>query len=117
MTRFVRVAALADLPVGRGRTVFVEGRSFALFVVDGEVCALDDACPHAGSSLGAGSLDGGYVACRAHGLRFDVRTGRMRGADGLRAQTYPVRVTDGEVAVGIDATAEERTGPASGPSW
>jgi len=103
MNRFVRVCAAADIPVDRSRPAFAEGRLVALFKVDGEVFALDDSCPHAGSSLAAGRFDGATVTCRAHGMRFDVRTGRMPGIDGLRATTYPVRVLDGEVLVGTDS--------------
>ena len=107
MVRFVRVVTAAEIPSDRGRPVFAEGKLIVLFKVDGAIHALDDSCPHAGSSLAAGKLDGAFVQCRVHGLRFDVRTGRMRGADGLCAKTYPVRVVDGEVAVGIDC--EEAT--------
>ena len=102
MIRFVRVIASAEIPSDRGRLVFAEGKTIALYQVDGAICALDDSCPHAGSSLAAGELEGAFVQCRAHGLRFDVRTGRMRGVDGFCAKTYPVRVIDGEVAVGIE---------------
>jgi 3-phenylpropionate/trans-cinnamate dioxygenase ferredoxin subunit len=102
MIRFVRVANAAEVPSDRARPVFVDGKVVALFKVDGAIHALDDSCPHAGSSLSAGKLEGAFVQCRGHGLRFDVRTGRMRGVDGYCAKTYPVRVTDGEVAIGID---------------
>jgi len=102
MTRFVRVAKLDEILAGRGRLVFVDGKAIALFKVEGEVYALDDSCPHAGSSLGMGRQDGAFVTCRAHGLCFDVRTGRMRGVDGLCAKTYRVQVVAGEVAVDID---------------
>ena len=102
MTRFVPVARADAIPSDRARPVFVDGRVIALFKVDGAVYALDDSCPHAGSSLAAGKLEGALVQCRAHGLRFDVRTGRMRGVDGFCAKSYPVRVTNGEIAVGIE---------------
>jgi 3-phenylpropionate/trans-cinnamate dioxygenase ferredoxin subunit len=102
MTRFVRVIAVAGIPTDRGRLVFVQGRTIAMFKLDGVVHAIDDSCPHAGSSLAAGKLEGAFVQCRGHGLHFDVRPGRMRGADSFCAKTYPVRVVDGEVAVGIE---------------
>jgi 3-phenylpropionate/trans-cinnamate dioxygenase ferredoxin component len=102
MTRFVRVAAVSDVPSGGRRLVFVEGKSYVLFNVGGDVYALDDSCPHAGASLFSGKLDGAIVACRAHGLRFDVRTGRMHGVDGLCATTCPVEVVDGEIRIGIE---------------
>ena len=102
MTRFVRVADLADVAVGAARLVRAEGRSVALFNVGGDVYALDDSCPHQGSSLAFGKFHGTVVTCRAHGLRFDVRTGRMGNAGGLCAKTYPVRMDGTEVAVCID---------------
>ncbi len=101
MIRFARVAAFADIPAGGRWLVFVDGKGIALFNVEGAVYALDDSCPHAGSSLAAGKLDGALVQCRAHGLRFDVRTGRMRGIDGFCAKSFPVRVVDGDILVGL----------------
>ena len=89
--------------------MFVAGKVIALFNVGGDLYALDDACPHAGSSLGMGKLDGAIVQCRAHGLRFDVRTGCMAGSGGLRATSYGVRVTGNDVAVRVEAqTCGER---------
>jgi 3-phenylpropionate/trans-cinnamate dioxygenase ferredoxin subunit len=102
MTKFIRVAAAADIPAGARRLVFVEGKGIALFNVGGTVHALEDSCPHAGASLFSGKLDGTVLACRAHGLRFDVRTGRMANVDGLCAKSYPVAIVDGDVTVGID---------------
>jgi 3-phenylpropionate/trans-cinnamate dioxygenase ferredoxin subunit len=99
---FVRVAAVADIPPGSRRMAFAEGKLVVLFNVDGAICALDDACPHRGSSLAAGKFDGTTVTCSAHGLRFDVRTGRMPGSGGLCAKPYPVQCIDGEVHVCID---------------
>ena len=102
MIRFVCVVTAAEIPI-RSRPAGVRRRQIvALFRVDGAIHALDDSCPHAGSSLSAGKLEGAFVQCRGHGLRFDVRTGRMRGVDGYCAKTYPVCVTDGQVAIGID---------------
>jgi 3-phenylpropionate/trans-cinnamate dioxygenase ferredoxin subunit len=101
--RFVRVAAEGEIPVGGRRMAFIDGKVIALFNVEGTVYALDDSCPHAGSSLAAGKLDGAIVTCRAHGLRFDVRTGRMPGVDGLCAKAQPVQVLDGEIRVGVDS--------------
>jgi 3-phenylpropionate/trans-cinnamate dioxygenase ferredoxin subunit len=102
MTAFVRVAKLDEIPTGRARLVFVEGKAIALFKVEGEVYALDDSCPHLGSSLGMGRQDGAFVTCRAHGLCFDVRTGRMRGVNGLCAKTYGVQVVAGDISIDID---------------
>jgi 3-phenylpropionate/trans-cinnamate dioxygenase ferredoxin component len=98
---FVRVASLEQVPAGQARVVFLNGTTVALFNVDGEICALDDSCPHAGSSLAGGRLEGSVVRCRAHGMRFDVKTGRMPGVDGLAAKSFPVRVINGEIEIGV----------------
>ena len=120
MSRFVRVAALAGIPADRGRPVFVDGKIIAVFRVGDEVYALDDSCPHAGSSLAAGRQDGAVIACRGHGLRFDVRTGRMRGIDGYCVKSYPARVVDGSVEVEIEdagpATTDGDAAAGAGPS-
>jgi len=102
MIRYVRLTAAAEIPVGGRRLAFIDGKGIALFNVDGTVYALDDTCPHNGSSLAAGKLEGSVIACRAHGLRFDVRTGRMPGVDGFCAKSLPVQVVDGDIAVGIE---------------
>lgn len=101
MTHYVRVCPLAGIPADRGRPVFVDEKTIAVFRVGDDVYALDDSCPHNGSSLAAGRQEGVIISCRAHGLRFDIRTGRMRGVDGFCAKSYPARVVDGTVEVDI----------------
>lgn len=94
-------AAEADLPDGSRRLVRRDGHEVALLRIDGTYYAIEDSCPHAGGSLVLGPLDGTTVTCRAHGLRFDVRTGCQPGDIGLRTGTYPVRVRDGRVEIDI----------------
>lgn len=48
----------------------VNGFDVAVFRHGEQVFALKDRCPHSGASLCVGSVDGGYVRCPAHGLRF-----------------------------------------------
>jgi len=90
------VIALDQLREGRGRSVAANGRRVALFRVGAQVHALDDSCPHAGASLAGGRVQGGMLACPAHGLAFELRSGCMR-AGTLAVRTYAVRVVDGRV--------------------
>lgn len=101
MSRYVRVAALSDVPAGGRRLVFVAGQGIVLFNVAGEIHALEDSCPHQGASLFSGKLDGPVVTCRAHGLRFDVRTGAMAGAAGLCVKRFPVAIAEGEISLDV----------------
>jgi len=96
---FAEAAALSDVPPGRSTTVALDGKQIALFNVDGQIFATADACPHAGSSLGWGQLDGKVVKCRSHGLCFDVTNGKNVGGAGLTLQTYPTRIDGDKILV------------------
>jgi nitrite reductase/ring-hydroxylating ferredoxin subunit len=54
-------------------------------LVDGEPCALEDACNHGGASLceGAKTEEGDAVICPLHGYVFVLRTGELRAPKGL----------------------------------
>lgn len=57
--------------------VDVAGTAVAVTVLDGEVHAFDDTCPHAGCSLADGELDEQNVVCPCHFARFDITTGAV----------------------------------------
>ena len=102
MADFREVAKLDQLAPGQGRTVTVRGMDVALFNVDGTVFAMDDACLHAGVSLGTGELRGKIVRCRAHGWRYDVTTGNTVDVEDCKVTCYPVKVVDGTILVALD---------------
>jgi 3-phenylpropionate/trans-cinnamate dioxygenase ferredoxin component len=102
MADFVEAARLDQVPPGKSTSVKVGGKDVALFNVDGTVHAMDDTCPHAGSSLGMGKLDGKIVTCRAHGMKFDVTTGCFAVGSGFGVASYPVKVVDGKILVAVE---------------
>jgi nitrite reductase/ring-hydroxylating ferredoxin subunit len=90
----------AQLPEPGGRALLrIEQRCMALFNINGEYHAIDDSCPHQGSSLASGKLDGRTVQCPAHGLRFDLRTGCMVNVPAMRIAVYPIQIEEGRVFV------------------
>ena len=101
MAAFVEVASVQELPPGTGRTFHVGDKEIAIFNVDGEVYAIDDACAHAGASLGAGKLQGKVLTCRAHGFRYDVTTGQVT-TGGFGVASYPAKVSDGRIFVEVE---------------
>lgn len=105
MAEWVDAAGTEQLPEGGRRLLRRASCEVALFNVQGKLYAIDDSCPHAGGSLVIGQLDGSTVTCRAHGLRFDLGSGCMRGGAGLRVRTYPVRVQRGRIEVDLAPTA------------
>ncbi|WP_105102900.1 Rieske (2Fe-2S) protein [Microbulbifer pacificus] len=100
----VPVGLVAQFPPGSRWLLNVRGQDIALFNVDGQLYAIDDRCPHAGSSLVSGRLDGKVIQCLAHGLRFDLATGEFRPGSKLCVATYPVSVVQGQILVDVSAS-------------
>jgi nitrite reductase/ring-hydroxylating ferredoxin subunit len=93
------VAAAADVPAGEGRVLDANGRSLAVFNVDGAFHAIDNACPHRGGPLGDGDMEGALVVCPWHGWRWDVTTGANANNPAVKVACFPVSVEAGEVFV------------------
>jgi 3-phenylpropionate/trans-cinnamate dioxygenase ferredoxin component len=98
---WVTVAATGDVAPGSGKVVEAPGRLLALFNVDGAFYALDNTCLHRGGPVGEGDLEGTVVTCPWHGFQYDVTTGRNVFDPDVGLESFPVRVTDGEVQVEI----------------
>lgn len=69
--------------------------------IEGEVFALEDACPHSGRSLCEGRLEGHVLVCAGHGWEIDVRSGDVLTAVGRgeSAPRFDVREVDGQLVV------------------
>lgn len=90
MAKWVKIAEVNDVPMaGAGRAFTIEGRSIAVFNVDGKLYAIDDSCPHQGSSLAMGRLEGCIVTCRSHGLKVNVTAGKELPGVGLDTRSFP----------------------------
>lgn len=99
MGRLAKVLDTVDLNPGEGRVVEVEGKTLALFNVDGTFYAVDNTCLHRGGPLGEGELEGATVTCPWHGWRWDVATGAHSNNPSLRLACFPVRVEGSSVFV------------------
>ena len=84
----VRVGSIRDVPAGEGRVIDADGKSLALFNVDGRFYAIDNGCPHRGGPLGEGDLDGTLVHLPVARLalgRHDRRQRQQPRGQGRRA--------------------------------
>ncbi|BCB89879.1 Rieske (2Fe-2S) protein [Phytohabitans suffuscus] len=127
--RFV-VGRASDLGVGEKMAVEVNGRSIALFNVDGRYYGLLNSCPHRGADLCQGrflplvtsTMPGKYtydaerplLACPWHGWEFDVTTGQSYfDPAGTRGRPYKVEVEKGALVAeelrrgSLDLTPEQ----------
>jgi nitrite reductase/ring-hydroxylating ferredoxin subunit len=99
---FVTVATTQEVPAGRGKQVTVQGKTLALFNVDGTVYAIDDTCTHRAASLAEGECDGTEVICPWHGARFDLVTGIHKCPPASRGvAAYKVQVIGEEIQVDV----------------
>lgn len=81
----------------------VGDREVAVFRVEDEFYALDNACTHEGGPLGQGMLFGTSVSCPWHFAEFDVRTGEsLDEIAPCGVETYPTRVEEGVVVAELD---------------
>ncbi len=91
------VAKLDEIPEGGSIRREVGGVEMALFRIDGQVYAINAACPHRRGPLDGGELEEKFiVVCPWHGWRFDVRTGKSPTHPGQVA-SYALTITDGKV--------------------
>lgn len=99
----VRLAALADLPMGRGHRVEVAGHRIALFRIDDAVYAVGDRCSHAEASLSEGEVYDRIVECPRHGSEFDLVTGVPGTLPATRpVAVYELEIVDGEVFTDLE---------------
>jgi 3-phenylpropionate/trans-cinnamate dioxygenase ferredoxin component len=100
---YVRVAALADVPPNTLLQVEVGDDKVCLANADGMIYAFRDNCSHRDFPLSAGTIDDGQIECTWHGARFDMDSGRATQLPAIKPiRTYPVKVEDGEIYVGMD---------------
>jgi nitrite reductase (NADH) small subunit len=106
--RWIRVTPLENLPLREGRAVQLGGRELALFNLGDRVLATDNCCPHQAGPLCDGLVTGDSVVCPLHAWRVNLASGSVeRGAPGKDhcVATYPTRIDEGVVCVGLPAVA------------
>ena len=99
---FIEIGAASEL--GNGERLFVEidDLSIVVFNIAGSFFAIGDVCSHDNGPLGDGEIIGFDVHCPRHGASFDVRTGKALSLPAIEdIPAYPVRVTDGQLEVGL----------------
>ena len=70
---------------------------------DGKFYATDGLCTHEQVHLEDGLVMDHIIECPKHNGRFDYRTGEAKGAPAcVNLQTYPVKVENGVVFIGVD---------------
>jgi len=99
---FVPVASEDELPNGERLFLEIDGQPIVVFNIAGDFYAIADVCSHDDGPVGEGDLEGFEIYCPRHGASFDVRTGKVLSLPAIvDIPAYPVKVIDGEIAVGM----------------
>lgn len=78
------------------------GAEIGIYLVDGTLYAIENVCPHAFALLTDGYVEGGEVECPLHQAVFRISTGKcLREPADRDLATYPVKVEDGAILVGV----------------
>ena len=91
MADFVTAAQVSEINEGEGKVVNVEGKDIAIFNVEGEFYAIDNACRHKGGPLGEGMLDGITVTCPWHHWKFNIKPGVSPVNPQVKVDTFEVK--------------------------
>jgi nitrite reductase (NADH) small subunit len=99
MPEFVRIAGTEDVKPGSGMVAEVNGKTIALFNVEGQYHAIDNTCVHRGGPLGEGDVEGEVVTCPWHGWQFNVTTGACVNNPSARVASYQVQIDGNDIKV------------------
>jgi len=113
---WVRVTPVVNVPPREGRAVLIGDREIALFNLGPSTAlgeghhflATDNQCPHQGGPLCDGIVTGFSVVCPLHAWKVNLASGQVeRPTHGKNhcVTTYPARVEDGVVLIGLPAAS------------
>jgi naphthalene 1,2-dioxygenase ferredoxin component len=99
---WIELAAVDAIPEDDVIGIDAEGKSFALYQVDGEIYATDNICTHGNARLCDGFLEGYEIECPLHQGKFDIRNGKAMCAPLTEdVKTYPVKIEGTRVFVEV----------------
>jgi nitrite reductase (NADH) small subunit len=104
---WIWITPVDSLPAREGRALSVAGHEIALFNLGHRIVAIENRCPHKGGPLADGIVSGDTVVCPLHAWRVNVACGTVDRPTDVTScvMTYPVRIDDGIVVIGLPAQA------------
>ena len=96
------VATLDDIWENEMKSVEVCGTRAVLINAGGDIYAYDDRCPHLGTQLSKGLLDGATLTCSAHEWVFDCRQGTGINPATACLRSLNVQIDHGVVLLWLD---------------
>lgn len=101
MADYLTVCRDHELAPGTAKMFVVKGKEIALYNIEGNFYATQQACLHRQGPLSEGEIENHTVTCPWHGWQYDLITGENLFDRKTKLTTYPVRVENGEVQVAV----------------
>lgn len=99
---WVEIGQINDIPRQGSRCVKNGDMTIAVFrTTDDRVFALEDKCPHKNGPLSQGIVHDGCVTCPLHNWVISLETGAAQGADEGQTASFPVKVENGTILLGL----------------
>jgi len=94
-----KVAEIREVELGKRKVALVNGTEIALFNINGEFHAINNRCPHAEFSLGAGLIYEDVVICPGHAWTFKLKTGECVTKKSQPVKTYKVVIEGKDIKI------------------
>jgi len=102
MNNWIEIAGLEDIPKLGARVVKTDTIDIAIFRTSSDhVFALKDECPHKKGPLSQGIVHDNTVTCPLHNWKIDLASGQAKSPDEGCTNSYPVKVENGRVFLGL----------------
>ncbi len=103
-TSWVDVATVNDFAEGYAKVKLLpNGERVAVYLMEGRLSAISNACAHQNGPLGEGKIIDCLVTCPWHGFQYDVRNGRSPAPFTEMVPTYNLRLSGAAVQVDPNA--------------
>jgi nitrite reductase (NADH) small subunit len=100
--KWVAVGKVDDIPRQGARRLVNGPTKIALFRTTADaVFALEDRCPFKDGPLSEGIVHGKTVSCPLTNWVISLETGEAQGADEGKTGSYPVKVEEGTILLGL----------------
>ena len=104
MNNWIEIAAVTDIPKLGSRVVKTDTVDIAVFrTASDQIFALKDECPHRKGPLSQGIVHDTSVTCPLHNWKIDLANGEAKGPDEGCTRSYPIKVENGRIFLGLDA--------------
>jgi toluene monooxygenase system ferredoxin subunit len=113
---FVEVCGVDDIWEGEMQCFQVNDASILLLKLDGRLRAFQGRCPHLGTALVEGDLDGAILTCRAHHWQFNALNGEGINPRKVQLACFSTQIVAGKILIGLPADNAGERGSTTSPS-